>query len=103
MAHRRLNLINPYVVLTSDGRSKALKECLMADCGLPKRAETDAAHVAVAAVHSIQFLLTWNCAHLANRQFSRRIAAACESVGYECPVICTPVQLLERYEHGLTE
>jgi hypothetical protein len=102
-AQRRIDLIDPYAFVMTDERSKALKSCLMADCGLPTRAETDAGHVAVAAVHSIQFLLTWNCAHLANDQFSRRIAAVCQSEGYKCPIICTPAQLLERYEHGLTE
>jgi len=102
-AQRRLGLIEPYVLLARDSRSEALAERVMRDCALPKRAGTDAAHVAVAAVNSLQFLLTWNCAHLANSEFFPKIAATCEREGYECPVICTPEQLLERYEHDLAE
>jgi hypothetical protein len=101
-AQRRLDLIDPYVWLEKDGRSAALTNRLMADCGLPKRAETDAKHVAVATVHSMRFLLTWNCAHLVNPEFSPKIGACCALEGYECPVICTPEQLLMRYEDDLS-
>jgi hypothetical protein len=103
MARRRLELIEPYPLLKADEQSTALLRRLMAECGLPDKAETDAAHVAVAAVHALQFVLTWNCAHLANPVFSTRLAKSCESAGYECPTICTPDQLLKRYEHGFTE
>ena len=75
---------------------------LMKNCGLPKRAEIDAAHVAIAAVSSMKFLLTWNCAHLANSRLAQRIAMTCESEGYNCPILCTPEYLLRRYEHELT-
>jgi hypothetical protein len=100
-ARRRLDLIAPYVVLVPDDRSRKLATLLMENCGLPKRAEADAKHVAVAAVHSMDFLLTWNCAHLANEQFASKIALTCKAEGYICPTLCTPDQLIERYEHGL--
>ncbi len=61
---------------------------------LPARAATDAAHIAVAAVHSMDFLLTWNCAHIANAEISTAIEAACRDRGYACPVICTPEELM---------
>jgi hypothetical protein len=100
-ARRRLDLIAPYVVLVPDVRSRKLAKLLMKNCGLPTRAEADAEHVAVAAVHSMNFLLTWNCAHLANEQFAPKIALICKAEGYICPTLCTPDQLIERYEHGL--
>jgi len=102
-ARRRLELIVPYRLAESDARSQALADRLIGDCSLPKGAETDARHVAVAAIHSMQYLLTWNCAHLADAEVAPRMAAACSSAGYECPVICTPIELLERYERGPTE
>jgi len=101
-ARRRLELITPYKILEIDSRSELLTARLMNDCGLPIRAETDAAHVAVAAVNSMKFLLTWNCAHLVNPQFASKIAAACESEGYDCPILCTPEDLTRRYEHELS-
>jgi hypothetical protein len=61
---------------------------------LPPHAVRDAAHVAVAAVHGIDYLLTWNCKHLANAQIARRIALVCEKLGHRMPIICTPEELM---------
>ena len=61
---------------------------------LPPDAARDAAHVAVAAIHGIDYLLTWNCKHLANAQISRRIALVCEKLKQPMPVICTPEELM---------
>jgi hypothetical protein len=62
---------------------------------IPAKAATDAAHVAVAAVHGMDYLLTWNCAHIANAAIARRLAENCKQLGFTCPVICTPEELLE--------
>lgn len=61
---------------------------------LPPHAFPDAAHVAVSAVHAVDYLLTWNCKHLANAQIARRIAAVCEKLNRKMPVICTPDELM---------
>ncbi len=66
----------------------------MAEGILPAHAFPDAAHVAVAAVHAVDYLLTWNCKHLANAQMARRIALAWEKLGHKPPVICTPEELM---------
>ena len=50
--------------------------------------------VAVASVHGVDYLLTWNCKHLANAQISRKIALVCEKAGHRMPVICTPEELM---------
>ena len=59
-----------------------------------RKAATDAAHIAIAAVHSMDFLVTWNCVHIANAAIAKALAAICREHGYECPVICTPEELL---------
>jgi len=61
---------------------------------LPPHAFPDAAHVAVSAVHAVDYLLTWNCKHLANAQIARRIAVVCEKQGQRMPIICTPEELM---------
>jgi hypothetical protein len=61
---------------------------------LPSHAFPDAAHVAVSAVHTLDYLLTWNCKHLANAQIARRMAMVCEKLGYTMPIICTPEELM---------
>jgi hypothetical protein len=61
---------------------------------IPKRAGTDAIHIALAAVHGVDFLLTWNCKHIANAAIIRDIEAVCRMRGFSCPVICTPEELM---------
>ena len=61
---------------------------------LPPHAFPDAAHVAVSALHGVDYLLTWNCKHLANAQIARRIAVVCEKLGFRMPIICTPDELI---------
>jgi hypothetical protein len=64
---------------------------------LPQKAKAvrDAAHIAVAAVHGVNYLLTWNCRHIANAQILKRIQMICDNFGFEMPLICTPEELLE--------
>lgn len=59
-------------------------------------AETDALHMALAAVHGMDSLLSWNCTHIANATIRRAIEKQCRASGYEPPVICTPQELIER-------
>ncbi len=75
--------------------AEQLTESILKSGVLPLKAVRDAAHIAVATVHNVQYLLTWNCKHLANAQIARRIAGQCKSAGYEMPMICTPEELLE--------
>jgi predicted nucleic acid-binding protein len=93
-AQKRLDIIAglPELEITAD--AEALAEAIMASGILPSHVARDAAHVAVAAVHDIAYLLTWNCKHLANAQISRRIAVECAKAGYRMPIICTPEELM---------
>jgi hypothetical protein len=70
------------------------------DAGLiPAKAEMDAAHIAIAAVHGMDLLLTWNCTHIHNVAIARRVERICARAGYSCPVICTPFDLLPNCNH----
>ena len=68
---------------------------LLSGAALPEKAQADALHIAVAAVHGMDYLLTWNCKHIANAAMRPRIEAICRLAGYEPPVICTPLELME--------
>ncbi len=57
---------------------------------LPPRAQMDATHVAFAIVHRMDYLLTWNCTHLANAILQRKLLEYCGYHGLHVPVICTP-------------
>src|SRR5262249_47884004 len=86
---KRLTILGglPTLAITDD--ANALTQAIMAAGILPPQVVRDAAHIAVAAVHAIDYLLTWNCKHLANAQIARRIAAVCEKLGRQMPIICT--------------
>lgn len=74
----------------------ALAEALLHGVPLPERAAADAVHIAIAAVHGLDYLLTWNCTHIANVTLRPRIEAVCRAAGYEPPLICTPEELPAR-------
>lgn len=57
----------------------------------PKKSE-DAFHFAFAAVGGVDYLLTWNCSHIANAQIMKRVIWLCEENGYDPPLICTPLE-----------
>ena len=61
---------------------------------LPPRAGADAAHIAVAAYHGVDFLSTWNSAHIANAELRPRVEQVCRSWGYSPPILCTPDELM---------
>lgn len=71
-----------------------LAEQLLFETALPENAAEDALHVAVAAVYNMDYLLTWNCRHIANAMKRHAIMKACETSGYQTPVICTPEELM---------
>ena len=67
---KRLLIAETLSVLSLTNESERLTESIMRTGVLPSKAIQDAAHIAVAAVHGIEYLLTWNCKHLANAQIS---------------------------------
>lgn len=93
-AQKRLAIISGLPALEITENAERLAGAIMAAGILPPDAVRDAAHVGVAAVHAVDYLLTWNCKHLANAQISRRIALVCEKLGYRMPIICTPEELM---------
>jgi len=68
---------------------------LVDEAAVPRKAAEDALHIAVAAVHGVQFLLTWNVRHIANATMRQTIERICRHSGYEPPVICTPEELTD--------
>ncbi len=91
---RRLDVASSLAVLEVTESAGRLARAIM-ECGaIPPRAVRDAAHIAVAAVHRIDYLLTWNCRHLANAQIMRRIQEVCSRMSERMPVICTPEALM---------
>jgi predicted nucleic acid-binding protein len=67
---------------------------IMSRAILPPKAEVDALHIATVAHHRIQYLLTWNCKHIANANILPRIHRLLADMGIPIPILCTPEELL---------
>ncbi|HWG42509.1 MAG TPA: type II toxin-antitoxin system VapC family toxin [Gemmataceae bacterium] len=93
-AKRRLEVLVNLPLLDLSENVYPLADELMKRVPLPPNAAADTLHIAIAAIHGMEYLLTWNCTHIANAALRPRIEAVCRDNGYEPPVICTPEELL---------
>ena len=94
-AERRLTVLNGIPEIEITAEVELIAQRLLSQASLPSRARVDALHIASAAMGGMDYLLTWNCAHIANPAFRGRIETVIRSFGYEPPIICTPLELLE--------
>ena len=94
-AAERLEKIKDVPLLDVTDDVIGLAGALLARVPLPEKAQVDALHVAVATVNGVQYLLTWNCKHIANALLRPRIESVCRELGYEPPSICTPQEIME--------
>ena len=94
-ATRRLEVLDEIPLLEPSEDVAELAQALIGQVPFPKRAAADALHIAIAVVSGMDYLLTWNCTHIANAARRSAIESVCRSKGYEIPIICTPEELLE--------
>ena len=92
---RRLALLDGIRRVPLDEAARTIARQLVARGGLPTKAAQDAVHVAAAASARADFLMTWNCSHIANAALRPRIESICLDAGFRPPVICTPLELME--------
>jgi hypothetical protein len=97
-AQERLKFLMGLPVLDARSEANVLASDLIVEGAFPERAEIDAAHVALAAVHAMEYLVTWNCRHIANKAITALIRNVCLRHGWTCPEICTPEQLLKKWK-----
>jgi predicted nucleic acid-binding protein len=94
-AQRRFDLLRDIRAIELTDEARQLADILTAKGALPKRAQADALHIAVAAVHTVDYLLTWNLRHIDNPAIKPRVREICGLEGYRCPEICTPFEIME--------
>jgi hypothetical protein len=94
-AQERLDVLATMTMLEIREESVELAEELVRAGALPAKAGNDALHIAVAAVHRIPYLLTWNCRHMANAAMRTQIENVSASKGFKAPIICTPEEMME--------
>ena len=92
---RRTQILEGIAVLTSNPESLSLAKRFITASAMPSTAAIDALHVALAAAHAMEYLLTWNCKHIANATLRPQLEELCWRAGLRPPVICTPLELME--------
>ena len=94
-AGRRLDILRGLPLLAVKPETARFAIAMIQRGLIPSRAADDALHIAVAALNGMRFLVTWNFTHIANAEKAEDIRAFCLSLGYNCPVICSPDELME--------
>lgn len=94
LARDRINWLSKIPILDQTDDTVAVAEMLLAELPFPPSATADAFHIAIACTNRMDFLLSWNCKHIANPAFAVRIADIASRKGYRGPVLCTPYELL---------
>ncbi|MCC6486580.1 MAG: type II toxin-antitoxin system VapC family toxin [Candidatus Hydrogenedentes bacterium] len=94
-AAKRLSIVTSVPALEVTEEVRVLGKLLVSEGPIPVKAEIDAYHIAVAAINGMDYLLTWNCTHIANAAIRSRIEETCRRHGIEPPIICTPLELFE--------
>lgn len=97
-ASERIEALRMIPVLPNAPEILDLAEFLVLGGGLPSRARLDALHIASAAYHEIDVLLTWNCTHIANPVKLPVMRGLCAARGYTLPELVTPFELMETFE-----
>lgn len=93
-AQKRLDALKEIAPLELNEETLHLAEELVQRGPVPERSKEDALHIALATVHGMDYLLTWNCRHIANAEMRKGVISVCVSLGYEAPVIATPEELM---------
>ena len=99
LAQERLHLLDDIPLLQLGPDIDAVANEIMSRAILPPKAQVDALHIATAAHHRIDYLLTWNCTHIANARILPRIQRALVHMGCWVPIICTPEEMLDDDEN----
>ena len=93
-AARRTEILADLPLLDITPEATRLARTLADALQLPRRAAADAVHIATAAFHSLDFLLTRNSTHIANAELRPSVERACRDSGYAPPILCTPDELM---------
>jgi hypothetical protein len=94
MASQRLQLLRGVPLLELAAEANELGRDILLSGLLPASADGDAAHIALATVHEMDILLTWNCRHIANAAIQQRLRRLAEKHGYTLPSLATPEEAM---------
>ncbi len=94
-AKRRLDEIKDFPRLEFNEDVEKLAQIYVDRLNIPEKSNLDAVHLAIACMNNIDYIVTWNCRHLANGEIIKKLIKINESLGVHMPIICTPEELTE--------
>lgn len=94
-AQKRLEVLKDFAVLEVSNEVKDLAQRYFAAIQMPEKSKVDAFHLAVAAWHRMDYLLSWNCKHIASGRVRKIVRGINDRLGVHTPTICTPEELTE--------
>jgi len=89
----RLAVLTGLPILDPNNEVVELARAFVQQQVVPSKVADDAYHIAIATVHRLNYLLTWNCKHIANAQLQSKLRQISQQRGYELPILCTPYEL----------
>lgn len=89
----RLALSLPFLPVTDSVIDAA--KCYVEHSAMPRTDIGDAYHLALASVHEVDYLLTWNCKHLANASKVEHLQTLNLRLGLATPTLLTPPMLVQ--------
>ena len=91
----RLDSIDGISVLPITPHAESLADALIQGRAVPESQPNDALHIALAATHGVQYVVSWNFRHIVNASLRPAIERTCRDAEYDPPILCTPEELLE--------
>ena len=91
----RLEKVSAFLILEVLPEIRNLADIYFSELDIPEKARADSYHLAIAAWHGIDFLVSWNCTHIVNGRIRMMIEEINARQGIRTPIICTPEELME--------
>ncbi len=97
-SRRRVRAVRNLRILEYGPNIFPLADLLIKKHLLPPKAVEDAIHIAIASYFGMDYLLTWNCRHIANSSIFLPLQSTIEQAGFRCPMMTTPNLLISTKE-----
>ncbi len=97
-AQQRLDMLASLTVLETLPTVDPLAQQLLETGAVPQNFRSDAQHIAIATVHGVEYLVSWNHKHIVNANKREHINKICQAAGFKPITICTPTELIEEFE-----
>ena len=96
VALSRMNYLEGIDILPTHKEIEYIASKYLSVLGIPEKCILDSIHLAYAVFYNLDYLLTWNCKHLAHGEIRKKLKQYNHSIGLETPEILTPNELLRR-------